>query len=66
MTLGDAIELEPLFEEGLLAPARYVPDWISGLRRLSAYLAYSLISGRINMDVVELPRFLELDEMSMA
>lgn len=66
MTLGDAIELEPLFEAGILAPARYVPDWVAGLRRLSAYLAYSLISGRINMDIVELSRFLEEDEMSMA
>ncbi len=66
MTLGDALELEPLFEDGTLEPARYLPDWISGLRRLSAYLAYSLVSGRIRLERVELPRFLELDETSMA
>ena len=63
MTTGDAIELAPLFEDGTLAPARYLPDWISGLRRLSAYLSYSLVSGRIKMDVVELDRFLEMDEV---
>ncbi len=43
-------------------PARYTPDWISGLRRLSAYLAYSLVSGRVNMALVELPVFLAMDE----
>ncbi len=66
MTLGDAIELEPLFAAGVLDPARYLPEWIVGLRRLSAYLAYSLVSGRIKMELVELPRFLELDEGAMA
>ncbi len=66
MTLGDVLELEPLFEDGTLARARYLPDWITGLRRLSAYLAYSLVSGRIHIDRVELPRFAELDDASMA
>jgi uncharacterized protein (TIGR02421 family) len=62
MTLGDVLELEPLFADGTLAPARYVPDWSAGLRRLSAFLAYSLVSGRIHIERVELPRFLEFDE----
>lgn len=66
MTLGDVIELEPLFTTGVLAPARYLPDWIVGLRQLSAYLAYSLVSGRIRMDLVELPRFLEMDDAGLA
>jgi uncharacterized protein (TIGR02421 family) len=66
MTLGDAIELEPLFADGTLVPARYLPDWISGLRRLSAYLSYSLVSGRIQLDLVELPRFLEMDAAVVA
>lgn len=65
MTLGDAIELEPLFREGLLSPARYLPDWLRGLRQLSAYLAYSLVSGRIRMDLVELQRFVELENSGM-
>jgi uncharacterized protein (TIGR02421 family) len=66
MTLGDALELEPLFRDGTLLPARYLPTWVSGLRRLSAYLAYSLVSGRIRLERVELPRFLELDEAAMS
>ncbi len=66
MTLGDVLELEPMFSDGTLRPARYLPDWAVGLRRLSAYLAYSLVSGRVQMDVVELPRFLELEDAAMA
>jgi hypothetical protein len=65
MTLGDVIELEPLFARDVLAPARYLPDWITGLRQLSAYLAFSLVSGRIRMDLVELPRFLELEDAAL-
>lgn len=65
MTLGDVLELEPLFRDGTLQPPRYMPDWVSGLRRLSAYLAYSLVSGRVQMDIVELPRFRELEEAAM-
>jgi uncharacterized protein (TIGR02421 family) len=66
MTLGDVIELEPLFADGTLEPARYLPAWITGLRQLSAYLAYSLVSGRIRMDLVELQRFLDFEHAAMA
>jgi uncharacterized protein (TIGR02421 family) len=66
MTLGDVVELEPLFATGVLSRARYLPDWITGLRQLSAYLAYSLVSGRIRMDLVELPRFLEMEDAALA
>jgi uncharacterized protein (TIGR02421 family) len=65
LTLGDVVELEPLFKEGIVAPARYLPAWIAGLRRLSAYLAYSLLSGRVRLEVVELERFRELDDRAM-
>jgi hypothetical protein len=62
MTLGDVIELEELFAAGILEEPRYVPPWAVGLRQLAAILAYSLFSARIKLDVVELDRFLELDE----
>jgi uncharacterized protein (TIGR02421 family) len=65
LTLGDVLELEPLFADGTLQPPRYLPEWAVGLRRLSAYLAYSLVSGRIRMDVVDLSRFLELEDRAM-
>lgn len=62
MTLGDVIELEELFVSGVLEEPRYVPPWAVGLRQLAANLAYSLFSARIKLDVVELDRFLTLEE----
>ncbi len=62
LTLGDVIELEPAFRDGFLLPARYVPSWARGLRQLSTFLAYSLVSGRIRLEEVELRRFLAIED----
>ncbi len=62
MTLGDVVELEDLFNAGVLVPARYLPPWAVGFGRLAANLSYSLFTGRIQLDKVELHRFIELDE----
>jgi uncharacterized protein (TIGR02421 family) len=65
MTLGDVIELEELFESGVLIPARYLPPWAVGFQRLAANLSYSLFSARIQLDTVELERFLTLEETAL-
>ncbi|MCZ7532515.1 MAG: flavohemoglobin expression-modulating QEGLA motif protein [Acidimicrobiia bacterium] len=62
MTLGDVIELEELFLSGVLKPARYLPPWAVGFQRLAANLSYALFSSRIQLDTVELDRFLSLEE----
>jgi uncharacterized protein (TIGR02421 family) len=62
MTLGDAVLLEDLFGSGDLVEPRYVPPWATGLSQLAASLAYSLFSARIKLDVVEIARFVELDD----
>ena len=41
LTLGDAVELTPLFATGDLAVPRYVPPWARDLRVLASVLAYS-------------------------
>jgi uncharacterized protein (TIGR02421 family) len=66
MTLGDVIELEELFVSGVLEEPRYVPPWAVGLRQLAANLAYSLFSARIKLDVVDLDRFLTLENQPAA
>ncbi len=65
MTLGDAIELEDLFQSGVLKPARYLPPWAVGFQRLAANLSYALFSSRIQLDSVELERFLTLEEAGL-
>ena len=66
MTLGDVIELEELFASGVLEEPRYVPPWAVGLRQLAANLAYSLFSARVKLDLVELDRFLAIEEQAAA
>ncbi|MGF6693430.1 uncharacterized protein (TIGR02421 family) [Metapseudomonas resinovorans] len=62
MTTGDVVTLAPLFESGWLQQPRFVPPWAADLRRLAAALAFSAFVGRIKLDVVDLERFVELEE----
>ena len=50
MTLGDARAFAPLFESGVLAPPRWLPDWISRANGLAGMLAFSLFANRIRLD----------------
>ncbi|WP_313458690.1 flavohemoglobin expression-modulating QEGLA motif protein [Stenotrophomonas sp.] len=50
MSLTDAIEFAPLFEEGILRPPRWLPHWVSRANGLAGMLAFSLFANRIRMD----------------
>ncbi|RPE74678.1 flavohemoglobin expression-modulating QEGLA motif protein [Vulcaniibacterium tengchongense] len=50
MTLGDVQRFEPLFESGVLAPARWLPRWIARASGLAGMLAFSLFVNRIRLD----------------
>ncbi len=62
MSAGDVVRLAPLFDSGWLEQPRYVPPWAADLRRVAAALAFSAFVGRIKLDVVDLERFVELEE----
>lgn len=47
MTLGDAVLLEPAFDDGTLSGPAVVPDWIVNLPTLAAYLSWAGFSSRI-------------------
>jgi len=57
LTLGDAIALEELRAEGLIAKARFVPAWARNLPTLTAYLTFGLLMSRIDMDGVHVESF---------
>lgn len=59
LTLGDVISLEPLIDSGLIAPPKYLPDWVANSSCLAAYLCYSIFSNRINLSAVKLSDFSE-------
>ena len=52
MTLEDAQALTPLFEAGVLAPPRWLPQWINRANGLAGALAFSLFANRIRMDQI--------------
>ncbi len=52
MTLTDVQRFEPLFTEGVLAPARWLPHWVARANGLAGMLAFSLFANRIRLDAV--------------
>ncbi|WP_448143518.1 flavohemoglobin expression-modulating QEGLA motif protein [Stenotrophomonas bentonitica] len=50
MSLTDAVDFAPLFEEGILRPPRWLPHWVSRANGLAGMLAFSLFANRIRMD----------------
>ncbi|MGY1408128.1 flavohemoglobin expression-modulating QEGLA motif protein [Luteimonas sp. A611] len=50
MTLDDVTRLDPLFEAGVLAPPRWLPDWVARANGLAGQLAFSLFANRIRLD----------------
>ncbi|HEX7348176.1 MAG TPA: flavohemoglobin expression-modulating QEGLA motif protein [Rhodanobacteraceae bacterium] len=49
LALDDAIALRPCFDDGSLAPPRYLPPWVQRSQGLAAKLAFSLFTNRIHM-----------------
>ncbi len=50
MTLQDVARLDPLFDAGVLAPPRWLPDWVARANGLAGQLAFSLFANRIRLD----------------
>lgn len=52
MTLADAESFAPLLESGVLAPPRWLPDWVRRANGLAGMLAFSLFANRIRLDQI--------------
>ncbi|AWV08639.1 flavohemoglobin expression-modulating QEGLA motif protein [Marilutibacter maris] len=52
MTLADVQRFEPLFVDGVLEPARWMPHWITRANGLAGMLAFSLFANRIRLDAI--------------
>lgn len=53
MTIGDAIALTPMFENGQLAGPKYLPPWMTRTHALVGYLAFSIFANRISIDALD-------------
>jgi uncharacterized protein (TIGR02421 family) len=54
MTLEDVFDLAPAFEDGAIAPARYLPPWARRANGLAGILAFSLFANTIRLDKVDI------------
>lgn len=52
MTLDDVQRFEPLFIDGTLEPARWMPHWLTRANGLAGTLAFSLFANRIRLDAI--------------
>jgi uncharacterized protein (TIGR02421 family) len=53
MSLQDVFDLEPMFDEGVLREALYMPPWIQRANGLAGMLAFSLFANKIKLDNVD-------------
>ncbi|HEY5782571.1 MAG TPA: flavohemoglobin expression-modulating QEGLA motif protein [Lysobacter sp.] len=60
MTLGDVQRFEPLFAQGVIKPARWLPHWIARANGLAGMLAFSLFANKIRLASIAEDSFGEL------
>lgn len=53
MSLQDVFDLEPMFDDGVLKEALYLPPWIQRANGLAGMLAFSLFANKIKLDSVD-------------
>jgi hypothetical protein len=58
MQLGDVLLLEEAFDAGHIAPPKYLPPWAKNLPSLAAYLAFTAVAYRIDLDDVQIEKIL--------
>ena len=52
MSVSDVARLEPFFENGALAPPRYLPEWVKTRARLVAFLLYASFTTELHLDTL--------------
>lgn len=57
LTFGDAVRLRPLFEDGTLTPPPRMPRWAAQRECLGAFLSFSALTTRFDLDALALRDF---------
>jgi hypothetical protein len=66
LTLGDAVELAPLFDDGTLELPRFVPPWAADPRKLLAVITFFTASSLFKLDSCALEQFSAFADEQMA
>ena len=62
VTGADVVTLAPYHDNGIIAPARYVPPWARDPQRVLATMAFSAATQRLRLDRLDLQRFVDFEE----
>lgn len=57
LTISDVVKMEGSFDDGWIAPARYLPAWVSNRQGLATYLCYNAFSHRLKLEEIRLEDF---------
>ncbi len=57
LTISDVVRMEGAFDDGWIAPAAYLPGWVSNRQGLATYLCYNAFSNRLNLEALRLEDF---------
>ena len=53
MTIADTYRLAPMFDDGILAGAGFLPTWMTRTNGLAGYLAFSVFANRISIEALD-------------
>ena len=57
MTIGDVVRLDEAFNDGWIAPGKYLAPWAANQQGLAAYLCYNAFSNRLQLEEIRLEDF---------
>lgn len=61
LAVGDIVRFDHAFDDGWIAPGKYLAPWVANRQGLATYLCYNAFSNRLHLDEVKLEDF--IDEM---
>lgn len=57
LTISDVVKLDGSFDDGWIAPAKYLPPWVANRQGLATYLCYNAFSHRLKLEEIRLEDF---------
>ena len=65
LTISDVVRLEGAFDDGWIAPGKYLAPWVANRQGLATYLCYNAFSNRLRLEEIRIEDFaLELRDPS--
>jgi uncharacterized protein (TIGR02421 family) len=65
LTISDVVRLEGAFDDGWIAPGKYLPPWAANRQGLATYLCYNAFSNRLKLEEIRIEDFaLEMKDLT--